>query len=200
MTSQKTDDVNLEHIVVTFAQIWISLRKRFVLRETPALSHTIRWRNFTIHKCTRLNSVRAIQVALKRVSMETFVPLLIMSLKFLSTWLSFMIGMLTSICTISKPLGALIKKKITSEKYVFMRITGRISAESHTFTLTRHNSVELGTLQTKLLSIKTLVAMVYIVLTLMGGRSLNFTLIFTRDTHVKHKIVKTYTVQSFTSL
>ena len=103
----------------------------------------------------------------------------------------------TSTCSISKQLGAHIKRKSIIVKHAFMPTTGKTSAENLIYMHMEQGSVNFGTRNNKLLNILMLVITVYFVRILTDGKSLSSTLICLSDIHAPRRSVAINTVLSF---
>ena len=130
--------------------IWTNPRKRFVRWETPVLSRITQWKNFIIHRCTKLSFVRVILMDQEFANMGTIVRLHTLNQRYRLTLSSGIIGMRTSTCFTLRQLGARTKRKTISEKFVFMRITGKILDASRIFIHTWLINVERGILKNRL--------------------------------------------------
>ena len=87
----------------------------------------------------------------------------------------------TFIRFISKLSGAHTKRRIITEKHVFMHTTGKTTEENHISTLIKIINALNGTHKIRLLTTVTLVQMVFIVKAVMVGKSLSITLLTSKS-------------------
>ena len=139
---QKTDAGNLEHIEVKCASL--SWKRSNVHKEMLARLHTTVWKSSITLINIRQSFAQVIPTKPLSVNMATFVPLPILSWRFLSISLINLNAMTIFTCSISRQFGVRIMKNPTNETYVFLPTTGRITGANLNSTNTSSKYVNNG--------------------------------------------------------